>query len=440
MHWFRTILFAASIFPLVAAEAPAAQRRPNILLIVADDLGYGDLGCFGCKDIPTPNIDSLARDGVRFTNAYAYPTCSPTRASLMTGRYAERLGISKALMGEDAPKMEKAVTVAQLLKQSGYLTGLVGKWHLGYTEDVSPTRKGFDEFFGFRGGKIDFFKHTDTAQKAQGNPDGKYDLWEGDHPIRRQGYTTDLFTARAKQFIQKHAGNGDKPFFLYLAYNAPHYAKPGLWQAPDEYLKKFDALGQTKGRNVYRAMVACMDDGVGQVLAELDAQQIAKDTLVIFMSDNGPDKPGSAGPLSGGKFTCKEGGVRVPWIARLPGAIQPGTMRNDPVHAIDFLPTALAVAGVQPPPAGAPIDGKNVWPAFTGGSALPDRSFYFSDVAIRRGKWKLFKDELFDMETDAAETTDLAAEHPDIRERLKRERQEWVTSVGIKPETRPASK
>jgi arylsulfatase A-like enzyme len=442
MHWSRSILLAFAAFVLavpVTASAESPKRRPNILLIVADDLGYGDLGCFGCTDIPTPHIDSLARDGVRFTSAYAYPTCSPTRASLMTGRYAERFGISKALMGENAPKMEKAVTVAKLLHDAGYVTGLVGKWHLGYSDDVSPTHKGFDEFFGFRGGKIDFFKHTDTAQK-DGSPDGKYDLWEGEHLIRRQGYTTDLFTARAKQFIQKHAGgSADKPFFLYLAYNAPHYAKPGLWQAPDAYLKKFNALGQTKGRDVYRAMVACMDDAVGEVLAELDAQHVAGDTLVVFMSDNGPDKPGSAGPLSGGKFTYREGGIRVPWVARLPGVIPPGTVRDDPVHAIDVLPTALAVAGAKPS-AKLALDGQNVWPSFTGGPRVRERTLYFSDVGARRGKWKLFEDQLFDVQADPGETTDLAARQPDVRDRLAREVREWATSAGIEPTTKPAGK
>jgi arylsulfatase A-like enzyme len=418
------------------AVAPA-KRPPNIICILADDLGYGDVGCYGCPDIPTPHIDSIAKAGVRFTQAYAYPTCSPTRAALLMGRYAERLGISKALMGEDAPKLAGATSVAELLQAGGYATGIVGKWHLGYSDDVSPLSKGFDEFFGFRGGKIDFYRHTDTAQKND-TPEGKHDLWEGNNEVTREGYSTDLFTARAQQFIRDHAG-AEKPFFLYLAYNAPHYAKVGLWQAPEEYLKRFDAVGDVKGRNIYRAMVSCMDDGIGKVLEELAAQKIDGNTLVLFMSDNGPDTPGSAKPLSGAKATYKEGGVRVPWIARLPGAIPPGSVRSDVVHVTDFLPTMLAVAGV-PLPSDAKLDGQNVWPAFTGGPAIPERTIQFSDRGIRQGKWKWLNGSLYDIETDPTESKDVGDANPEVRDRLASEVKKWADSVGIKPATKPATK
>jgi arylsulfatase A-like enzyme len=411
------------------------------VLIVADDLGYGDLGCFGCPDIPTPNIDSIARAGVRFTQAYAYPTCSPTRAALLTGRYAEHFGISAALMGDDAPKMEHAVTVAQLLRDDGgYATGLVGKWHLGYSEAVGPTRKGFDEFFGFRGGKIDFFKHTDTAQKLKDHPEGKHDLWEGDTPIHRDGkYTTNLFTDRAKQFIRDHAAasiSGDKPFFLYLAYNAPHYAKPGLWQAPPEYLKRFNAEGQVKGRDVYRAMVACLDDGVGEVLDELSKQKLDDRTIVIFMSDNGPDKPGSAKPLTGGKFTFREGGVRVPWMARWPGVVPANVTRDDVLHVTDVLPTLLAATGTKPRGT-LEFEGLNAWPAFTGGPRVGEgRTIYFSDRGVREGRYKLLNDKLYDVEADPQESTDVSADHPNVHKRLAHELSRWIKHMDIKPATR----
>jgi arylsulfatase A len=423
----RIFRIVASV--LLASSAQAA--KPNIVLIVADDLGYGDLSCFGCEDIATPHIDSIAKQGVRFTNAYAYPTCSPTRASLMTGQYAERFGISAALMGEDSPKFQQAITIAQVLKQSGYATGLVGKWHLGYTDDVSPTRKGFDEFFGFRGGKIDFFKHTDTAQKVEGNPDGKHDLWEGEQPVTREGYTTDLFTARARQFIRHRTGASDgKPFFLYLAYNAPHYARKGVWQAPDEYLKRFNALGKTQGRDVYRAMVACLDDGVGEILAELDSQAVADDTLVIFMSDNGGEPPGSNKPLSGGKHGFKEGGVRVPWLARWPGNIAPGFVRDDVVHAIDVMPTLLAVAGATAPK-NVTFDGRNVWSAFIGGEPVPDRSIYFSNRGLRYRNWKLLNGQLFDLQADPQELSDVAAAHPDLVQQFTAKSTQWAKAIGI---------
>ena len=415
---------------LVFGCSAGATERPNIILIVADDLGYGDLGCFGGTDIPTPHIDSIARDGVRFTQAYAYPTCSPTRIALMTGQYAERMGVSRALMGEDAPGFKSAVTVAQLLRdRAGYATGLVGKWHLGYTDDVNPIRKGFDEFFGFRGGKIDFFTHTDTAQKGP-TPEGKHDLWESESEITRDGYTTELFTARAQKFIADHA-SGKKPFFLYVAHNAPHYAKRGVWQAPVSYLKHFNAVGQTQGRDVYRAMVACLDDGVGGILNELRSQKLDRNTLVIFMSDNGAEPPGSNKPLSGGKHGYKEGGVRVPWVASLPGVINAGTVRDDVVHATDFLPTMLAVAGARPPK-DLKLDGKNVWPAFTGGTPLAERIIYLSDRGMRKGNWKLLNGELFDLAADPQETTNLAARHPDVRDQLAAESKRWAESVGIK--------
>lgn len=414
---------------------PTTPRPPNVVLIVADDLGYGDLGCFGGADIPTPHIDSIASAGVRFTQAYAYPSCSPTRAALMTGRYAERVGISGALMGNDAPRFADAVTVARMLRdRAGYATGIVGKWHLGYTDDVSPTRKGFDEFFGFRGGKVDYFKHTDTAQKND-TPNGKHDLWEGKRPIEREGYTTELFTARARQFIRDHADDSRaKPFFLYLAHNAPHYGKRGVWQAPDAYLERFGALGQTQGRDVYRAMVACLDDGVGEILAELEAQGIADDTLVIFISDNGASPPGSNAPLAGWKQGYQEGGVRVPWVARWPGVIPAGSVRDDVVHVIDLAPTLLAAGnagGNAKPLAKKNFDGVNIWSAFVGGSRVPERTIYFSSHGLRKGKWKLLDGQLFDLENDPGETTNLAAQHPDVVKELAESSRAWAEAMGI---------
>jgi arylsulfatase A-like enzyme len=410
------------------------------VLIIVDDLGYGDLGCYGGTDIPTPHIDSIARAGVRFTQAYAYPTCSPTRAALLTGRYAERLGISRALMSRDARAVAGAVTLPQLLRdRGGYVTGIVGKWHLGYGDAVSPTRKGFDEFFGFRGGKIDFFKHTDAAQK-DGTKDGKHDLWEGERRVPRKGYTTDLFTGRARQFIRDHAPrSAEKPFFLYLAYNAPHYARKNVWQAPKAYLERFGAEGKTKGRGVYRAVVACVDDGVGAVLGELAAQRVDGDTLVIFMSDNGAEPPGSNEPLSGGKHGHREGGVRVPWVARWPGVIPPDSRSDAIVHAIDVLPSLLAAANVRPPD-DLKLDGRDVWPAFTGSWVDPPvpRPIHFSGRALRAGRWKLLNDMLFDLETDPGERTDLAAVHPEVRDALAAQVREWAASMGIKPSKRAA--
>lgn len=415
-------LLLAPLASLHAADAPKPAARPNILLIVADDLGYGDLGCFGCKDIPTPNIDALAQSGVRFTQAYAYNVCSPTRAALLTGCYAERNGIRSVLMGGSVPQFAKATTLPKLLHESGYVTGLVGKWHLGYQGDVTPTRMGYDEFFGFLGGKLDYFKHTDSTQK-NGTPEGKHDLWEGETEITRTGYTTDLFSERAKQFIRDHSR---QPFFLELACNAPHFSTTvGVYQAPEAYLKRFGVEGNPNNtRGGYAAMVSCLDDGIGQVLAELKAQKLQENTLVIFISDNGAEAKGSNGPLSGGKHTNKEGGIRVPWVARWPGVIPPGLVRTDIVHVMDLMPTLLSVAQVAPP-AQLRFDGTNIWPAFIGKDPIAERAICFPPNSIRQGKWKLLGGKLFDIEADPAEATDVSAQHADLCAQLSKQLEAW---------------
>jgi arylsulfatase A-like enzyme len=414
---------------LQAADIPV-QSRPNIVLIIADDLGYGDLGCFGCKDIPTPNIDKLARGGVRFTQAYAYNVCSPTRAALRTGCYAERNGIRTVLMGGDVPQFAKATTVARMLHEDGYVTGLVGKWHLGYSGALTPTRMGYDEFFGFHGGKLDYFKHTDSTQK-NGTPEGKHDLWEGEKEVFRTGYTTDLFSERARQFIRDHAQG--KPFYLELAYNAPHYSTTkGVYQAPESYLKRFGAEKEPNStRGGYAAMVSCMDDGIGQVLEELKAQKLEEKTLVIFISDNGAEVAGSNGPLSGGKHTNKEGGIRVPWVACWPGRIPAGTVRSDIVHVMDIAPTLLSLAqgpaGVKPS-----LDGTNIWSAFSGGERVPERPICFPRNAIRLGQWKLLAGRLYDLNSDLAEHNDVATQHPDVCARMSKQLAAWQREMNIK--------
>ena len=417
------------VLSTLAAPSAAVSDKPNILLIVADDLGYGDLGCFGCKDIPTPNIDRLAHDGVRFSQAYVYNVCSPTRAALITGDYAERNGIHTVLMGGSVPQFAKATTVAKLLHDAGYVTGLVGKWHLGYEGAVLPTRMGFDEFFGFHGGKLDYFKHTDSTQK-NGTPEGKHDLWEGETEIFRQGYTTDLFSDRAQKFIRDHAR---QPFFLELTYNAPHYATSlGVYQAPENYLKRFGAeTNVNRTRGGYAAMVSCMDDGIGRVLAELKAQKLEENTLVIFISDNGAEVAGSNGPFSGGKHSNKEGGIRTPWAARWPGVIPSGIVRADILHVMDLTPTLLAVAHVAPPPA-LHFDGTNIWSAFIGKEPVPDRPICFPPSTIRLGKWKLLAGKLFDIEADPAEKNDVAAQHSEVVAQLSKSLAAWQQEMKIK--------
>jgi arylsulfatase A-like enzyme len=425
-HLIRCVV--AGIVGLVfAAPSPAAPRsKPNVVWIIADDLGYADLGCYGSTDIPTPHIDALAKQGIKMTSAYAYPTCSPTRASLLTGRYAERFGVTGALMGKNAPSFGRAVTVAQVLKDHGYVTGIVGKWHLGYTGDVTPLRKGFDEFYGFRGGKIDFFKHTDTAQKND-TPEGKHDFYEGDTEIFPTGrYTTDLFTDRACKFLRDHK---DAPFFLYLPYNAPHYAKIGTWEAPEAYLKRFGAEGQTQGRKVYAAMISCLDDGIGKVLDQLHDLGLDDDTLVVYSSDNGGEGVASNAPFRGAKHKFTEGGLRVNQIWRLPGVLKAGSVRDDAVHVVDWMPTVLDCVGVQPP-AGVAFDGTDVWHNLADGTPVADRPLYLGNHAIREGDWKLLDGKLYDVVKDPAEEHDVAAEHPDVVRRLKAGLADWKAKLG----------
>ena len=438
------LLALAAPMPLLPTQARAAEpasapattaRRPNIVLIVADDLGYGDLGCFGCKDIPTPNIDSLARDGMRFTRAYGYNVCSPTRASLLTGGYAERSGIRTVLMGNNVPAFGQATLLPKVLHDAGYATGLVGKWHLGYSGELLPTRMGFEEFFGFHGGKLDYFRHTDSTQK-NGTPGGKHDLWEGETEIFREGYATDLFSARARQFIRGHA---KQPFFLEVAYNAPHYStEKGVFQAPPETLKKFGVEKNPNGsRGGYAAMVSRLDDGVGQVLAELKEQQLEKETLVIFISDNGAELVGSNGSLSGGKHTNKEGGIRAPWIARWPGVVPAGGERADVVHVMDLMPTLLSVAQAKPP-ASCHFDGRDIWSAFIGQEAVPERPLCFPRATILQGNWKLNAGRLYDLQADPAERRDVAKEHPEIRQRLEKQLEAWQAEMKIKKTAKDA--
>jgi arylsulfatase A-like enzyme len=324
-------------------------------------------------------------------------------------------------MGEGGMAAD-VVTVAESLKQAGYTTGLVGKWHLGYGGKSLPNDQGFDEFYGFRGGKIDYFNHTDSAQKVSGDTLGKHDFYDDRQEIFPKGYSTQLFTQRALRFIKRHA---EEPFFLCLAYNAPHYARVGILQAMDEYLKRFSRGEQPTRRELYAAMVSCMDDGIGELLDYLQQSGLDQNTLVMFISDNGadPEHGGSNVPFSGGKWTFKEGGIRVPMIAQWPGHIQPGTTTREIIHGIDLFPTMLAAAGIARNQALC-FDGINVLNALQGKSKLPERPLFFGECIVRKGNWKLANTRgvtaLYDLEGDCTEHVNLASTHPDLVDELER--------------------
>ena len=446
LRLLATLATAATAAVVLCSAEP---RRPNILFIVADDLGYGEPGCYGGTDIPTPHLDALAAGGVRFTHGYVTAAfCAASRAALLTGRYQTRfgfefnpIGAKNAAPGIGLPVGEK--TVADHLRATGYATALVGKWHLGGTAEFHPQRRGFDEFFGFLHEGHTYVPHpwegVTTWLRRRALPDGGTGRWtspdgrivwtthmggnepdyDADNPLLRSSQPvderanlTDAFTREANDFITRHR---TQPFFLYLAYNAVH----SPIQAPEAYLAKFAHLPDLH-RRLFAAMLAHLDDNVGRVLAHLRATGLAENTLVVFLSDNGgPTKELTSrnDPLRGGKGELWEGGIRVPFIVSWPGQITPRADAT-PVISLDATATALALAGISAPP--TPLDGVNLWPLLSGKStAAPHSALYWrvgERHAVRQGDWKLLRQrgawQLYDLAHDVGEQTDRATTEP----------------------------
>jgi len=432
---FTAALVAALTLLEVGTALAQAPGRPNILLIVTDDVGYGDIGSYGAPDIKTPNLDRLAREGVRFTDFYAAPTCSPTRASLISGRYYQRVRIERPL-----PSAAQAVgrglrptgrTLPALLKAGGYATGLIGKWHLGYEPEFSPRAHGFDSFFGFKSGLIDYYQHTDT--------EGEHDFFDNDSPVHPAGYSTDLFTDRAVRFIDEHASG---PFFLEVAYNAAHWP----FQVPDHpsvapnnarFVQPTD--DNTSTRADYVAVLERADQGIGKILAALTARGLDRNTLVVFMNDNGGEWLSRNAPLFHRKDSLWEGGVRVPAIMRYPGRVPAGRVSSQVGIVMDVTATLLAAAGATVP-ADAKLEGINLLPIIEGREPPVERTLYFRNTtggrqqrAIRKGNWKLLVDGpntfLFDLSKDIGERNDLAASRSDIARSLRPLLTAWEKDV-----------
>ncbi len=409
---------------LLACAPVGAQetRRPNILVIVGDDMGYADVGFHGCTDIPTPHLDALAKSGTRCTSGYVSgPYCSPTRAGMLTGRYQTRFG--HEFNPGNGPKQGLPLTqktLADRLKAAGYRTALVGKWHLGSSPDHHPGQRGFDEFFGFLGGAHDYFRPNGILRGTQ--PAGQQDT----------PYLTDTLARESVGFIERNKAN---PFFLYLAFNAVHTPL----QADEPRLKKFAAITDPRRRS-YAAMMSAMDDAIGTVTAKLRDAGLDKNTLIFFFSDNGgPTMPGTTlngsvnKPLRGSKRSTLEGGVRVPFLASWPGIIPAGAVYDQPVIQLDILPTALAAAAVAPQPDWK-VEGVNLLPHLQGKeTTAPHQALHWrlgKQMAIRQGDWKLVrydlateggkgvsKPRLYNLKDDIGETTDLSDKHPDkVRE------------------------
>jgi arylsulfatase A-like enzyme len=421
----RKKVAAKNIPPAEPKKAHGRSGKPNIVLIVADDLGYGDIGCHGGRQIPTPHIDSLAAHGVRCTSGYVTcPVCSPTRAGLLTGRYQQRFGHefnpgppAAAPANFGLPLSEK--TLADRLKALGYATGMVGKWHLGFKPEYHPLSRGFDEFFGFLGGA-----HSYVNARA----DGTNPILRGRETIDEKEYLTDAFTREATAFINRRK---DAPFFLYLTFNAVH----APMQAPEKYLARFGGI-RNERRRTYAAMLSAMDDGIGQVLDTLRREGLEENTLVFFISDNGGPPQANASrntPLSGAKGTVMEGGIRVPFLVQWPTKLPQGKVFDAPVVSLDILPTAIAAAGGQID-AGAKLDGVNLLPYLTGENQSPPHDalyWRFGEArAIRSGNWKLVRPvstspQLFDLAADVGETKNLAAEKPDVLRDLESRLGKW---------------
>lgn len=410
------------------ASAQDKKDKPNIIFILADDLGYADLSVYGQTDYQTPNLDRLAHQGIRFTQAYANSAvCSATRFGLITGRYQYRLrgGLEEPIAGaSDTIGLPPThPTLPSLLKKNGYTTALFGKWHLGFLPKFSPIKSGYDQFFGNYGGAIDYFTH-----KSNGN---KEDLFEGEVPVHKVGYYTDLLADRAVEYIGKQAP--EKPFFLSLHFTAPHWP----WEGPNDEAtsREIKDLFHYDGGSLatYGKMVATLDAAVGRVLRSLEESGLAKNTIVVFTSDNGGERFSKTWPFSGQKTELLEGGLRVPAIVRWPAKIQPEQTSSQVAISMDWLPTLVAAAGGTPDAAYAP-DGDNLLPVILGEAQPHSRTLYWrykanKQRAVRSGDWKYLKiadnEFLFDVVADQRERANLAAKHPEIFSKLKQQWESW---------------
>ena len=441
----RAFLASSGAAALAAAGGGHAARssaaRPNVLFILADDLGWGDLSCYGRPDYRTPNLDRLAAEGARFTHAYsASPVCTPTRVAFITGRYPQRtaVGLEEPLAWQRNLRAQKRdpglppehPTVASLLKSAGYRTALVGKWHMGYLPRYGPIKSGYEEFFGIMSGAADFFSHRDAF--------GEGDLFEMEVPVERVGYMTDLLTERAVQFLTRRH---ERPFYLSLHYTAPHWP----WEGPrDEATSR--ALGQgyegfTAGGSlkVYAEMMRGLDEGVGRVLRALAESRLDRDTLVVFTSDNGGERFSFNWPFRGEKFQLFEGGIRVPAIARWPGAIPAGRTTDQVAVTMDWTATILALAGARAAP-DYPLDGVDLLPTLRGARPPFERTLFWrhhKSAAVRRGRWKYLQDEageyLFDLAADEHEQADFRRAHAARFDELKAAHSDWNKQMLPKP-------
>ncbi|MGJ8561354.1 MAG: sulfatase-like hydrolase/transferase [Litorimonas sp.] len=446
----RKIAIIAMSFVLITSCATiegvngqSADMRPNIVIIMADDLGYGGLSSYGNTFVQTPNIDLLAANGVKFTDFHSNGSvCSPTRAALMTGKYQQSTGVSGVITARshrDVGLPLNETTIAEEFKKHGYNTGMFGKWHLGYSKEYNPTRQGFDTFEGFVSGNIDYHAHIDVA--------GNLDWWQGDEIQNNEGYTTDLITSNAVAYIKANTPTTTgKPFFLYLPHEAPHSP---YQRRIDKALRDIGRRGtkdvdRDQIRSIYKEMVEVMDDGVGTVMQAIKDTGQHDNTIVLFLSDNGANRYGSNGDLRGHKGSVYEGGSRVPAIISFPDKIEKGTVSNQTVLTMDILPTLLDFIGQKP--SSSDIDGTSVKENLLRQTPLPRRDVFYAfknKRFIRSGNWKLVQIdddsdnsvELFNLSNDLGEKNDVSSSHTDLKNSLLQKLNRWTNNVseGVQP-------
>jgi len=422
-HFISTSIGAATIPSILNAQ----QRRPNVIIIITDDQGYGDLSIHGNDKIETPHMDSIANNGAQFTQFHVNPVCSPTRSSLMTGRYYYRTGVTDTFLGRSMMHNDE-VTIAELLRGAGYRTGLFGKWHLGDCYPLRSIDQGFEESLNCTGGGLT--QPSDPPGNTYFDPMLRHNgKWE-----KHQGYCTDIFADAAIRFIEKQKAN---PFFVYMATNAPH----DPLQVDEKYAEPFRKKGLADREAKIYGMVKNVDDNIGKVLAKLRELKLEQDTIVVFMTDNGPQTPRYNAGMRGRKGTVYEGGIRVPFFLQWPRRFKAGAKIPQLTAHIDIMPTVLEACGVALPK-NLKIDGRSMMPLLEGkGASWQQRTLFFQwhrgerpnpqqNATAMDGRWKLVEGkELYDLQSDPAEATDVAAKHPDIAARLRKEYDAWYADV-----------
>lgn len=440
----RNVLLCLCVLSYLVPSAVAQEKKPNIIFILMDDMGYADLGCMGSKEVRTPNIDQIAKEGVKLSNFYANaPVCTPTRAAFITGRYQQRVGLEWAL-GYTAEQYRRVdgkwvpvadmyapglppdrAYLARLLKQAGYRAGIFGKWHLGFRPEFNPLRHGFDEYFGVLTGHADYYTHKYF--------DGTHVLRQNESDVVTEGYLTDLITQRAVNFIER---NRDQPFFLYVPHLAVHFP----FQVPDKPGQVLTKENATEGTRMdYVQMLERVDRGVGDILKTLAKHKLLDHTLLAISSDNGGYKLSDNRPLFHYKASLWEGGVRVPCLMRFPGKLPAGKVMSQMGITMDLTATFLSVAGAKVP-SDHKLDGIDLLPILSGQAPEQERTFFWriqrsdrQQKAVRQGKWKYVKDAssefLFDLDADIGERHNLAYQNPEFVARLRRLHASWEEDV-----------